>query len=457
MLKDEMLDWLAERGANVAQFVSWGPDGSQRFTRISGISSDSRFTSIGEAAIAIYEKIETPSVNLRTFLPDKPDGNPFEYGLMDPRAVEEKVTGYINQGFHVIINETIRVNDGGFSGVLLGYLMEGAPNETPRCVEKPGCMRLPRKLGFKLIQQVYGFHFHLPFAEDSRVEFSVHPHRVGYNKDFLVIWQEETYQGQLPSSPKIFWPNKYSQIIGDKAFGLLIGDLIGMPVPRTTVFGRHIPQFTFGTPTNSGEPIWIRSAPKIQAPGQFTTRRGHADPFAIMQQEDPDATKIAAILFADGVTARYSGSAITDKSGQLIVEGCESYGDRFMIGTQSPEPLPERVKQEVKFLSSRLREELGDVRFEWVYDGEKPWLVQLHIGRVETFQDIIYPGKPKRWITFGVENGLEGLRKTVDTVKNKNVGITLVGDVGLTSHFGDILRKAKIPSRLRSPKEKKKN
>ncbi len=392
-------------------------------------------------------------MNIRMTLRHRPDGNPFEYGLMDARIVEEKVRGYINQGYDVIVNETIRVNDGGFSGVLFGYLMEGAPNETPRCVEKPGCMRLPRKLGFQLIRHVYGPHFHLPFDEKSRVEFSVHPHRVGYHKDFFVIWQEEEYDSAvLPPAPKIVWPNRYSQAMGDKAFGLLVAHLLGVPVPQTTVFGRSIPQFTFGTSVHSGEPSWIRTAPKIQSPGQFTTKRGHADPFAIMQQDDPDATKIAAILVMDGVLPEHSGSAVTDAEGGLIVEGCASYGDKFMVGTEAPSKLPERVVRETQFLFSRLREELGDVRFEWVYDGEKAWLVQLHIGRVETFQDVIYPGTPKRWIMFDVGKGLEELRAMVQRIGSKKIGITVVGDVGLTSHFGDILRKAKIPSRLQQPK-----
>lgn len=198
--------------------------------------------------------------------------------------------------------------------------------------------------------------------------------------------------------------------------------------------------------------MWLRTAPKFQAPGQFTTKRGHADPYAIMQQDDPDATRIAAILFMDGVAAKYSGSAITASSGDLVIEGVRAYGDDFMIGNRAPERLPEYVIGQTRFLGSRLRSELGDIRFEWVYDGEKTWLVQLHTGRVESSGTTIVEGKPRRWITYPTEQGLEPLRELVDTYKGKTtVGITLVGNVGITSHFGDILRKARIPSRLVRP------
>lgn len=452
ILKDESLDCLAAQGANIAQFASWGPDGCQRFARIRGLEPGHRFGRPADAARAIMSRIQIPSINIRTFLPEKPDGNPFLYGLVDPEEIDARVLGFTRDGYYVIVNETIRVNDGGFSGVILGDIIEGAPNETPRCVEKPGCLRLPREMGFRLVKLVYGFDFHMPYDENSRVEFSIHPHCVGYAHDFVVLWQEGRYPGELPKAPGIVWPNKYSQYLGDKAFGLLIGHLLGMPVPRTTVFGRHIPQFTFGTPTHSGEPVWLRTAPKIQAPGQFTTKRGHTDPYAIMQQDDPDATRIAAILFMDGVAARYSGSAITDSEGALLIEGVRSYGDAFMVGEQAPELLPENVIGQTRFLASRLKAVLGDVRFEWVYDGVQTWLVQLHTGRIESRGDTIVAGKPRRWVSYETARGLEPLRELAEKYRGKKtVGIVLIGDVGLTSHFGDILRKAQVPSRLVRP------
>jgi hypothetical protein len=448
LLKDELLEHLATTGANTAQFVSYEPSQRQRFSKIRELAPNIVFPSVNQAAEALLRRAN--SVNIRTFLADKPDGNPFDYGIMRASEVETKVVNYMAQGYHVIINETIAVNDGGFSGVLLGSLMEGAPNETPRCVEKPGCMFLPRKVGFDLIKQVYNFHFHMPFNMKHRVEFSVHPHRVGYAGDFQVIWQADLYDSQsLPDVPKkVAWPNKYSLALGDKAFGLLIAALMGFPVPKTTVFGRMIPQFCFGTPVGNGEPVWVRTVPKEQTPGRFQTRRGYFDPFSIMQDDDPDNTRIAAILIQEGVPATYSGSAITDNDGNPVLEGCRDYGDLFMVGEKPPEKLPRRVQGEVGFLFDRLREVLGDVRFEWVYDGEKAWLVQLHTGKTNTLGNVIYPGDPVTWKDFWVRDGLENLRDLArDAVKN-GWGISLHGDIGLTSHFGDILRKAKVPSQL---------
>ena len=42
-LKDETLNQIAEQGGNVAQFVSFGPDGKQRFMRIRDVGITSHF------------------------------------------------------------------------------------------------------------------------------------------------------------------------------------------------------------------------------------------------------------------------------------------------------------------------------------------------------------------------------------------------------------------------------
>jgi len=49
-------------------------------------------------------------------------------------------------------------------------------------------------------------------------------------------------------------------------------------------------------------------------------------------------------------------------------------------------------------------------------------------------------------VRFDVTQGLEALREVVEQVASKGNGIKLIGDVGITSHFGDVLRKAKVPS-----------
>ena len=54
---------------------------------------------------------------------------------------------------------------------------------------------------------------------------------------------------------------------------------------------------------------------------------------------------------------------------------------------------------------------------------------------------------------FEVKRGIEALRKLVDELRSggENHGIILVGNVGITSHFGDILRRSGIPSRIEYP------
>lgn len=446
MLKDETLDSLAQKGANIAQFASFGPNGALRFLRMRGFTHSIKDDTA--RVISCVLKRGCGTANIRTFLPEKPDGNPFEYGIANAQEIAQKIKQYASQGYYTIVNETIDVNDGGFSGVLFGKLMEGAPKDTPRCVEKPGCMPLPRDIGFRLIKTVYGFHFHVPFGENHRIEFSVHPAPTGHLQDNQIIWQVDEYEDKaVPSkTPRIIWPNKYSEFIGDKTFGLLIAYLLGFPVPFTRVFARTVPMFNFGTELEKKEPVWIRTAPRIQTPGRFKTKRGWLDPFEVMQKDDPAGTDIAAILIQDGLPAEYSGSAITDYKGNMLVEGCKGYGDAFMVGTVSPDTLPREVLGGIRFIYDRLTEMLSDIRFEWVYDGRRIWVVQLHTGRSETSEDIVYPGTPKEWMDFNPNDGLEVLREMARELEGKNIGIVVRGHVGITSHVGDILRRARIPS-----------
>ncbi|MDP2676156.1 MAG: hypothetical protein Q8O83_00505 [bacterium] len=446
MLKDERLDSLAKHGANVAQFASFDPQGNIRFARVRELPKIK--TEDLKKVISFVLERGCGSANIRTFLPEKPDGNPFEYGLTNSEEIAAKIRAYASQGYYTILNETIDIHDGGLSGVLFGKIMEGAPKDTPRCVEKPGCMLLPRSIGFQLINAIYGFHFHTPYGEHCRIEFSVHPAPTGHLRDNQIIWQVDEYEDRATpqTTPQILWPNKYSEFIGDKTFGLLIAYLLGFPVPFTRVFARGVPMFNFGAEIGKKEPVWVRTAPRIQTPGRFKTKRGWLDPFEIMQKDDPDNKDIAAILIQDGLSAEYSGSAITDYAGNIIVEGCKGYGDNFMLGTIAPDKLPQEVLGGITFIYGRLKEILNDIRFEWVYDGRRIWVVQLHTGKSETSENVVYPGVPKQWIDFDPKDGLEVLREMAKEVEGKNIGIVVRGHVGITSHVGDILRRAKIPS-----------
>lgn len=453
MLKDEVLDCIAQDGSNVAQFVSYGPNSKQRFHRIEGLRPDQKFDSIEEAIRAMY-RANASCVNIRTFLPDKPDGNPFLWGprlgFGDVNKAAAAAREMIRKGYYIIINEEIDIMDGGFSGVLLGDWLEFASKDIPRCVEKPGCTTLSRSLGFSLIEAVYGFYPTIPYGEHCRVELTICPNPVGYRKERLVIWQvEDMSSTTLPAAPTPSWPNRYSKDMGDKTFGLLMAHLLGFPVPYTHVFGRLIPHFAFGRHTNSNESGWLRTCPSEQEPGRFTTKKGWCDPFKLTQTEDPEGKSISSVLWQEGVWAKYSGAAITDSEGLLIIEGKEGRGDSFMVGEERPlKELPLRLKELISKTWHELCEMLGPVRFEWVYDGLGVWIVQLHVGRSISKGAVIYPGEPELFIVFPVSDGLERLRERIQEAKNENAGIVLKGDVGITSHFGDLLRRNEIPSRI---------
>jgi hypothetical protein len=443
LLKDSVLDRLAEV-ANVAQFVSVSPDLKQRHARVREYGVDHSFESVTAAASALLGS--TGSVNIRSFEPNNAKSREFIYGLKDEQKVACEVERLASLGLYTIINETIDINDGGVSGVALGNLIEFAPGDTPRCVEKPGSVSLPREVALTLLETVYGFVLDVSrYSKGERVEFSLHPIRRGVRHDHTIVWELEDVGG-FETSAEISWPNRFSRFVGDKTFGLLLADVLGLPVPATRVFARYVPPFGFGKSTGSGE-TWIRTCPIEQDPGRYTTHRGWLDPFELLAREDPDGTKIASVLAQEGVTAEYSGSLIVEQEGEAKVEGVPGYGDDFMLG-RALGALPQSIKDSVLELYQVTAAQLGPVRFEWVHDGKKTWIVQLHKGATASLGNIVYPGKPKMFHRFDVRQGIDVLRDLIQRVRNVDEGIIIVGEVGVTSHLGDLLRKAKVPSRI---------
>ena len=389
---------------------------------------------------------------MRSFDPATPKSREFVYGLKTLDEITSNVRRLAASGLHTILNETIDVNDGGVSGVVLGNVIEFAPGDTPRAVEKPGTAALPRALGLKLLQTIYGFAPAVRrYSTTARVEFSIHPLRRGFRQDHTIIWElERVSPTRTHADPR--WPNRFSTFIGDKAFGLLIADLLGLPVPRTTVITRVLAPFTFGKSTGTGE-TWIRTCPRLQVPGKYTTHRGWLDPFSLLRKEDPDGTALASVLSQEGVDAAYSGAVVATagangRPGQLTIEGTRGFGDEFMVGKKKRLRLPRSVQAGVRQLYARAARQLGPVRFEWVADKQRTWIVQLHRGASPSHGRVIYPGKPTTFRRFDVSQGLEPLRALIAEAAGTDFGIELVGDVGVTSHFGDVLRRARIPSHI---------
>ncbi len=239
----------------------------------------------------------------------------------------------------------------------------------------------------------------------------------------------------------------FSRMIGDKVYGLLVAEIKGFPVPRTTVIGRRIAPFSLW-------PIYgsCRSVDKNK-PARASAREVHhrarvARSFALLQREDPDGTAISSVLSQQGVAAQWSGAAIETSSGSLVVEGIQGTGERLMVGLADPEPIPDEILAKVNDLHGRLACALGACRFEWVFDGSELWIVQLHRGSSTSDGDIIVPGDADEWLDFDVSQGLEVLRSLARDLKPQT-GIMLDRKVGLTSHLADVLRKAGVPARVR--------
>ena len=110
--------------------------------------------------------------------------------------------------------------------------------------------------------------------------------------------------------------------------------------------------------------------------------------------------------------------------------------------------VPDEVQERLLALYEHASTCLGPVRMEWVADAGRVWVVQLHRGATKSSGTTIYPGAPASYRRFEVERGLEELRKLVSELEGGDEGIILVGEVGITSHFGDVLRRAQIPSRI---------
>jgi hypothetical protein len=445
--KDRSLDELARVG-NVAQFVSFAPENGrpvQQYSRVTGFEPNHVFSDIRQAVSSLLSASPDRTINIRSYEPASPRSRDFHYGIAEPEKAAALAERLSADGMFVIANETVDISDGGVSGVVQGGVLEFAPDDTPRCVEKEGAASLPIDWGLGLLETVYGFAPDLVDAGKGRLEFSIHPKPRGWKKTHTLMWE---YEGSdsAPSKPNVAWPNRFSRHIGDKVFGLLVADAIGLPVPKTTVVARRVAPFTFGRATGSLE-FWTRTCPVEQEPGRFTTAKGWLDPFKLLAKEDSEGKSIASVLSQASVRARYSGAAITDRDGRAVIEGARGEGDRFMLGVQHPEKLPHEVIEAVSKIHNDISTMLGAPRFEWVHDGERVWIVQLHKGATASDAAMLVPGEPMQWAVFKASEGLEELRAFLDRLP-AGVGVKIEGQVGLTSHIADLLRKTKRPARI---------
>lgn len=450
MRKDEkLIHLLNTRNYNIANFFSVTPN-MKIINKTFDI--DEEKNDLRAHILQLLKLASSKSVNIRSFSEDKPKGNRFVYGNTEADIDEilKVIKQNCEEGKYSIIDETIDTHDGGVSGVFYNDILEFSPNDTPRCVEKEGVCSLPSIIGKELIKRVYGFDLSLYPEIWERVEFSIHPYREGVQRKHEIVWELEEVKPRATKTT-IKWPNNFSKFVGDKTFGLLIADILGFPVPRTTVIARSVAPFIFGVDINVEK--WIRTAPIVKEPGKYYTGNKWCDPFKLMNDEEAKGsndTNIAAILSQDAVNAVFSGAAIiTDKDETTITEYTPGEGDDYMIGKSSIVVVPEEVSKAVTELILAIRSKhhiIGNVSIEWVYDGETAWIVQMNqintVGQGCTIVD----GDPAYYDQFEVIQGLEALRSKINDIKDKDIGIELIGDVGICSNFGDLLRQANIPS-----------
>lgn len=456
IMKDEKLNYIIENKlGNIAQYISIGPNNEIRFIHINNYEYDSK-VELKALIIKLLNSATSKAINIRSYSTRAMKGNELIYGkrLEDIDEILSIIKTNSEAGRYSIINENIDINDGGVSGVILGDIIEFSPNDTPKCVDKEGVCQLPKEIGYKILKRVYGFKPDIKFSENYRVEFSIHPERQGIEGKHTIIWEYE-YHGEYYQKSIMSWPNNFSKFIGDKAYGLLVADSFGLNVPLTTVISRELPPFTFGKPTGLYEK-WIRTCPIEKEPGKYYTGDKWVDPFILMNEEEKIGNKdinIASILSQNAVEAVFSGvSIIKNSENQDIIEGVVGKGDRFMIGKASVVNIPEDVKAEIIKTNNKIRKlnnYLGEVSIEWVYDGEDVWIVQLNQLKVSGNKNIIVEGEVRGFIEFDINQGLESLRNLIRDIRGEDIGIELIGNIGITSHFGDLLRLNDVPSKLR--------
>ena len=69
--------------------------------------------------------------------------------------------------------------------------MEFAPDATPRAVETSDAAGMSRAMFVELVRLVYGSAMPLPASLAQRIEFSVHPKRVGVRSEHVIVWEQE--------------------------------------------------------------------------------------------------------------------------------------------------------------------------------------------------------------------------------------------------------------------------
>lgn len=365
--KDEALNRLATIG-NVAQFLAFrsGAEPRESFSRIRGrepnASNVDRRSALGE----LITHSSKASINVRGYIEGSQRSYEFIYGLTSIDEAESAVARLLSEGLHVIVNETIDVCDGGVAGVVHGALIEFAPYDTPRCVEKPGVASLPLKVGLAILNKVYGVSPDVSSRPNDRVEFSFHPQPCGWLRNHTLLWEHESTTA-IAKVPYVNWPNRFSKLIGNDVFGLLIADELRIPVPYSLVTASSMAPFEFGRETGTSETL-VRVYSNDTDPGMRSTFESCTDAFRRMVRQESEVGTVASFIRQNVVNARWSGTASMSDEQTIFIKS---------NGPGAAGSLPSPVVSDVSAIQEVLSRQLGSVFIEWVHDGTLAWVTRL--------------------------------------------------------------------------------
>lgn len=483
MLKDEELNNLVtgylkenehgqEQLVNVAQFFSVSPvvedctmDDFMRMRakcrRIKPSINNVEDTRIVELVDTLLSQSNSGKVSIRTFTRDQSSGNPLKLGLSNRDEILNILYKNSIDGYYSIVNEYIDICDGGVSGVICNDVIEFSPNDTPRCVEKDGVCRLPARIGIKMLRIIYGVNIGFLWKKNKRIEFSIHTKKIGYLDKLYTVWEiTDTNEFDENIKVPIMYPNNFSKHIGNKTFGLILAHILGLNVPSGIVINRNIRPFTLTTnPKRLPDDTIMRPAPSIKLPGEIDSKFEYTDVFEFMKE---GMENVPSLILQERVLAEYSGAAqITEDCQRCDIEGVQGFGDKFMLGMQEPGELPSKVIDKLEGSFDKIkeyRELLGDINLEWVYS-DRVWIVQFDCVNNENKAISFTTEEPESWVQIAVpETNLKQFRESVEDlleqrdITGTNFGIEIRGNIGMLSHYGDIIREYNIPAKITKSK-----
>ncbi len=445
---------------NVAQFISLNDDFSVRIC----VFRDRLFsTTDPKVALAfLFEHALDHRVNVRIFKPSTSTGALFFSDIASIEHVFAILTEHKIEGGYSIISETIDLNDGGVAGALYGDVVEFRQGSTPKFVDQQRHGLFPqmqKRAAERMLSVVYGSDIDFSmFNANVRVEFSTHPSGCGTQFKRFLLWDCYEVTPQRQAIPHLVWPNSFSEWMGDKCFGLLAAWSMGFLVPKTEAVlhpmslkedencsrTRWTPPegLTFGEET--GEPgFWTRTCPFRPTPGKYPTYKTRCDPLDVMLRLDPNGSVIRSCLVQQDVHAQYSGAA--QVSDDIVrIEGVQGEGSKLMMGTQSPEQLPTSVNQAVIKLSEELKSAFGPCRFEWAWQTNQVWLLQINQLQKQHPTITQFAEIRLGYLEFDPDLGLDELDRIISLAKRNDQDILVTKRVGLTSHVCELLNRSKL-------------